>query len=80
MPAGNRNLRICKNGHRYYKSSDCPVCQACEAERKSPECFAKNLTVHARRALEGKGIKNLHQILRSAKRKFYNFMGWAIAR
>lgn len=28
-----KTLRTCKKGHRYYKSSDCPVCPACEKER-----------------------------------------------
>lgn len=26
------SLRICKNGHRFEKTSDCPVCPECSAE------------------------------------------------
>ena len=51
MLAGNRTSRICIKGHRYDKSSDCPVCPECEAVRKDPVYFAKNLASPARRAL-----------------------------
>jgi len=32
----NKTLRTCKNGHQYYKSSDCPACPTCE-EAKRPK-------------------------------------------
>lgn len=57
MPQGN--LRICKAGHEYYKSSDCPTCPVCEQERKPSSGFLSLLSAPARRALEGAGIKTL---------------------
>lgn len=55
-------LRVCKNGHQYYKSSDCPVCPLCEEERKPEEGFLSLLGAPARRALENAGIKTLAQL------------------
>lgn len=28
--AKKKSLRVCKNGHQYYKSSNCPICPLCE--------------------------------------------------
>jgi predicted RecB family nuclease len=53
------NLRTCKNGHQYYKSSDCPTCPVCENERKPDTGFLSLLAAPARRALENAGIKTL---------------------
>jgi hypothetical protein len=53
------NLRICKKGHKYYKSSDCPTCPVCELERKPRLGFLSLIAAPARRALEGAGIKTL---------------------
>ncbi len=54
-----KTLRICSHGHKYYKSSDCPTCPACE---KSPAVTAdlfKNLASPARRALINNKIDSL---------------------
>lgn len=56
MSTTSKTLRICKNGHRYYKSSDCPVCPMCEEEKKPQEGFLSLLGAPARRALERAGI------------------------
>lgn len=56
------NLRTCKNGHSYYKSSDCPTCPVCESERKPKEGFLSLLSAPARRALENKQITTLKQL------------------
>lgn len=53
-----RTLRTCKNGHQYYKSSDCPVCPVCEKEGVVQDSFLSLLGAPARRALENKGIVN----------------------
>ena len=55
-------LRICPNGHRYYKSSSCPVCPVCEKQRKPEADFFTLLGAPARRALENAGIKTLVQL------------------
>jgi hypothetical protein len=38
------NLKTCNKGHRFYKSSDCPVCLICEEERKP--YLLRRLDVH----------------------------------
>ena len=55
-------LKICVKGHRYYKSSDCPTCPKCDAERKPASGFLSILAAPAGRALENKGIKTLKQL------------------
>ena len=60
--ASKGSLRICKNGHRYYKSTDCPTCPICEQERKPLEGFLSLLAAPARRALEHAGIKTLDEL------------------
>lgn len=62
MPAQKTNLRVCKNGHQYYKSTDCPVCPVCENARKPKESFLSMLGAPARRALENKGIATLQKL------------------
>jgi len=55
-------LRICPNGHKYYKSSDCPTCPVCEEERKPDTGFLSLLAAPARRAMHNAGITNLKQL------------------
>jgi predicted RecB family nuclease len=50
--------RQCPEGHRYFKSSDCPVCPVCEASASEGELFS-GLSAPARRALEHHGISSL---------------------
>lgn len=62
MATEKTNLRICSNGHRYYKTSDCPTCPACEREKKPSEGFLSLLGAPARRALINNGITTLQQL------------------
>ncbi len=62
MADSDKNLRICSQGHRYYKSSDCPVCPICEQERKPNNGLLSKLGAPARRALENKGITTVQQL------------------
>jgi hypothetical protein len=57
----SRNTRICSNGHRYSKSSDCPVCPICEAAKTMAGDLPK-IAAPARRALEGAGVFSLTQL------------------
>ena len=57
-----KELRTCKKGHCYYKSSDCPTCPQCEKEREPVVGFLSLLSAPARRALEGIGITSLKQL------------------
>ena len=62
MSTSAKTWRTCKNGHRYYKSSDCPVCPVCEKTHVPEEEFLAKLSAPARRALENAGIKNLRTL------------------
>lgn len=67
MTVSKKNLRVCKNGHQYYKSSDCPTCPVCEEQRKPVAGFAASLAAPARRALENAGIKTLRQLAQKSE-------------
>lgn len=54
--------RICKKGHRYYKSSECPACPICERESNPVNSFLSELSAPARRALEREGISSIQQL------------------
>jgi predicted RecB family nuclease len=60
-------LRICKNGHRYHKSSDCPTCPVCEEARKPDKGFLSLIAAPARRALENAGIKTPAQLAKHSE-------------
>lgn len=62
MTTQKGTLKICENGHRFYKSSDCPVCPVCEAERKPQDSFMAKLPAPARRALENAEITTLKKL------------------
>jgi len=62
MTAPDKHLKTCKNGHQYYKSSDCPTCPVCEQARSPRGGFLALLGAPARRALENKGITTLEQL------------------
>ena len=51
-----KKLKTCPEGHRYYKSTDCPTCPVCETGKKPQEGFLSLLSAPARRALESAGI------------------------
>jgi predicted RecB family nuclease len=69
------NLKICKKGHQFYKSSDCPTCPICEEERKPKDSFLSLLGAPARRALENNGIKTLEQLSKYSEKEVLNFHG-----
>jgi DNA-directed RNA polymerase alpha subunit len=70
-----KNLKTCQKGHKYYKSSDCPTCPVCEAERKPNDNFLSILSAPARRALENNGIVNLEQLSNYSEKEVLNFHG-----
>jgi len=68
-------LRTCKNGHQYYKSTDCPTCPICEAEKKTTEGFLSTLGAPARRALESIGVKTVEQLAKHSKKEILSLHG-----
>lgn len=57
-----KKLKICPEGHSFYKSSDCPVCPVCEKERNPANGFLSGLSAPARRALQNKGINTVKEL------------------
>ena len=55
MNLSDSHLKTCKNGHTFYKKSDCPVCPICETEQEDFSVFS-SLSAPARRALEHEKI------------------------
>ncbi len=70
-----KNKRTCKNGHSYYKSSDCPVCPVCEKEKKPKEGFLSSLSAPARRAMEAEKITTLKKISKYSKKELLKLHG-----
>ena len=75
MTTSKGSLRVCNNGHEYYKSSDCPVCPTCEQERKPTDGFLAKLSAPARRALEHHGITTLQQLSTHSEKEILKFHG-----
>lgn len=75
MATPTGTLRTCKNGHRYYKSSDCPTCPDCEKQRARKKGFMAELSAPARRALENTGIKTLKHLARKSEREILSLHG-----
>lgn len=71
----NATLRTCKNGHQYYKSSDCPTCPICETEKKPKEGFLSLLAAPARRALENANISTLEQLSKYSEKDILKLHG-----
>jgi hypothetical protein len=64
MPKANATQRTCPNGHKYWKSSDCPTCPRCEELRLKDSHFIPKLSAPAKRALEGAGITSIKELAR----------------
>ena len=69
------SLRVCPNGHEYNKTSDCPTCPVCEAERKPKEGFLALLSAPARRALENKHITSLEKLSEFSEKEILQLHG-----
>lgn len=69
-------LKTCKNGHTFYKSSDCPTCPICEKENTPKEVFLSLLSAPARRALENKGITTLKQLSQFSEQELLQLHGF----
>lgn len=68
-------LKTCKNGHQFFKSSDCPTCPICEKERKPKDSFLSLLGAPARRALERENIKTLEDLAKWTEKEIINLHG-----
>lgn len=70
-----KTLRVCPQGHEYYKSSDCPACPVCEATRKPAADFMLLLGAPARRALEAAGITSLDKLAQYSEKELLQLHG-----
>jgi predicted RecB family nuclease len=70
-----KTLRTCKNGHQYYKSSDCPTCPICEEAKKPNDGFLSLLYAPARRALENADIRTLKQLSAHSEQEILKLHG-----
>ena len=67
--------KTCSKGHTFNKSSDCPTCPICEAERKPKDHFLSLLAAPARRALENNGIKTIEKLSSFTQKEVLAFHG-----
>lgn len=51
-----KTKKVCKFGHTFYKSSDCPTCPTCEKLKEPPTGFLARLSSPARNTLLHHGI------------------------
>ena len=68
-------LKACKNGHKFYKSSDCPTCPICEEKRKPKDNFLSLIGAPARRALEREGIITLEKLSTYSEKEILSLHG-----
>jgi predicted RecB family nuclease len=68
-------LKTCPKGHKFYKSSACPVCPICEEERKPKDSFLALLGAPARRALENEGITSLEKLSAYSEKEILSLHG-----
>lgn len=73
--SAEKTLRTCRNGHQFYKSSDCPVCPVCEAGKKPQEGFLSQLSAPARRALENNAIQTIEQLSNYSEKEILKLHG-----
>lgn len=59
-----KQRRVCPKGHVYFKSSDCPTCPRCEADKKLQAGFMAGLGAPAVRALQGAGLTTPKKLAR----------------
>lgn len=71
----DENKKTCKNGHTFFKSSDCPTCPVCEEARKPIGSFLTSLAAPARRAMENNGILTLEKLATYSEKEVLQFHG-----
>ncbi len=74
-----KTLRVCPNGHRYYKSnvpiaSGSPTCPVCE-KNKTADGFLSLLAAPARRALKNNGITTPAQLAEYSEKEILLWHG-----
>ena len=68
-------LRVCKQGHCCYKSSDCPTCPQCAHENKLSNGLLSLLYAPARRALQAAGISKEEDLAKHTEEEIMKLHG-----
>jgi hypothetical protein len=68
-------LKTCDNGHKFYKSSDCPTCPICENENKPESGFLSLLASPTRNALVHNGITTLKLLAQHTEKEILKLHG-----
>lgn len=75
MTKTKKTLRICENGHSFYKSTDCPSCPACMAASKPDSGFLADLSNPARSALEYERIITVEKLAEFTEKEILSLHG-----
>lgn len=67
MATAKATLRTCKQGHTYYKTSDCPTCPVCEKAAKPVAGWLASLSSPARNALLHHKINSVKKLAKYTK-------------
>ncbi|NGM66827.1 RNA polymerase alpha subunit C-terminal domain-containing protein [Sphingobacterium sp. SGR-19] len=70
-----KTLRTCKQGHQYYKSSDCPTCPICEKIKAPASGFLSLLSSPARNALLHYGIDTIEKLAEHTEKEILALHG-----
>jgi len=70
-----KKLKTCGQGHKFYKSSDCPSCPICAAENKPESGFLALLGAPAQGAPEHAGISTLTELSQHGEREILALHG-----
>ena len=68
-------LRTCNEGHKYYKSSDCPTCPICEKQKDPKAEFHSKISAPARRAFERVNILTLKELSEYSEKDILDLHG-----
>ncbi len=74
-----KKRRTCPNGHHFVKTSDCPTCPQCEADRAPKDGWMVNLAAPARRALEHARISTLTELAQRSEKELLDLHGFGPA-
>lgn len=75
MATKKATLRTCKNGHTYYKSTDCPTCPECEKNKKPEEGFLATLSSPARNGLLHYKIDTVKKLAKYTEKEILQLHG-----
>ena len=73
--ATGKTKRICKYGHTFYKSTDCPTCPTCEKLKEPASGFLALLSNPARNALLHYGIDTIEKLSSYSEKEILKLHG-----